>query len=711
MASSSSKPEIGVVAADLMSSIVDAINVGIVVVDRHHTVLLWNHFMEAHSGVRANEIVAKNLFEAIPGLPEKWLKRKLASVFHLGNFAFSSWLERPFVFPFEATRSITGELDKMHQDCVFIPVCGSSTGTNAVCLTIHDATDTSSYQMRLESINEALRRETEVSQTKSEFLANVSHELRTPLNAIIGMTGLLINTELDTQQREFALTTQESANSLLNIIDEILCFSRIEARQIALRSKALEVRECVESAFDAIAVKAASKRLNLAYEITSRVPGAIIGDAARIRQILTNLLGNAEKFTESGEILLSVDATACQPIREVDHRRGLVSHGWYEIHFSVQDTGIGIPEDRMNRLFQPFNQVDVSTTRQYGGTGLGLAICKRLVEMMGGEIWVESAVGHGSRFHFTIRAEAAQYNTPDYLARGQPVLRGKRLLIASDSDSNRRIIRSYAHCWGMEVRQAVSSTAALQLFEVGESFDAVIIDIRNSRTDGLVLAETLRSKNTASELPMVLLDSRGFQDDDQHSKAVNAVVTKPVRPGRLYNSLLHPLARVNSLSPQVVVQQPIGQKAGFDVKLASQMPLHILVVDDNAVNRRLVLLMLKRMGYTPDVVENGKKALTALCSQHYDVVLMDIQMPVMDGVEATCRVREDLAPNRQPQIVAVTANALPGDREKYLAVGMDDYISKPISAKIVAATLQSCYRRLQAIHARRRRSKQGRAVA
>ncbi len=622
--------------------------VAIMSIDDRSRVVAWNPGAEKLFGYSVQEAVGRNIDDLIANSGE--IRAEAA--------AYSQQAARA-----EPVHAITRRTRKdgsfVDVELSGVPVTREGRRAGFIGL-YHDITELQRARKEAVAANEA----------KSAFLATMSHEIRTPMNAVIGMSGLLMDTPLTPEQREYAETIRDSGDALLAIINDILDFSKIEAGKMELESQPFDLRECVESALDLVAARGFEKDLDLAYLIDEDVPTGIRGDVTRLRQILLNLIGNALKFTEKGEVVLTIKRD-----QQPDH-----------LQFAVRDSGIGIAADRISRLFESFTQADSSTTRRYGGSGLGLAISRRLTELMGGVMWAESpGLGMGSTFSFTIAFEsvALPSRRPAQAQIGiQPWLKGKRMLIVDDNETNRRILTIQARKWGLAPRATASATEALKWLRSNLAFDLAILDEQMPEMDGIALARELRKIERWKSLPLIFLTSLGRREIRARDLGFALYLTKPLKPSALFDALAEVFARATGTARAQPVRTPV------ELGMAERHPLRILVAEDNAVNQKLALRLLQQMGYRADVASNGLEAVECVQRQAYDLVLMDVQMPELDGLGATRTIR-GLKSIHQPRIVAMTANAMQGDRETCLEAGMDDYLSKPIRMHELAGSLEA----------------------
>ena len=629
-----------------------------------------------------------------------WETKKIVAV----NPAYQLILQRPaeeidsvasmerFTHPEDAARDAaksrlihSGQEDRIHLDKRYVRPDGSEVAVDLKVSTLRNAGGKPEFVLGLATdITERKKAEIELqkakeaaeaaSEAKSTFLATMSHEIRTPMNGIMGMTELVLDTELTQEQREHLGLVRLSAESLLSIINDILDFSKIEAGKLEIESIPFDLRESLGETMKALSFRAHQKGLELIYEVQAEVPEAVLGDPGRLRQILINLIGNAIKFTERGEILVSVEEQSQELAKSV-------------LHFMVKDTGVGIHPDKQAKVFEPFSQADGSMARKYGGTGLGLTICTRLVELMNGRMWVESEPGRGSTFHFAI--QLGVQDAP--LKRAAPVefaqLRNLHALVVDDNSTNRRVLQGMLTRWGIKATAVDGGRTALQALEIaknaGRPFPLILLDGQMPEMDGFTLAERIQEDPELGGAMIMMLTSAGHLGDAARCRelGIRAYLVKPIRQSELLESICQLLQK----TPQQQAESLVTRHSLREAKKRQR----ILLAEDNAVNRTLAVRLLERRGYEVAIAVNGREAVAALEKESFDAVLMDVQMPEMDGFEATAAIRtkEESAGGHMP-IIAMTAHALKGDEERCLAAGMDAYVSKPIRTNELFATIE-----------------------
>jgi len=590
---------------------------------------------------------------------------------------------------------------RKNRDIIYVEISGALSMYQGKSVTIDFLRDITFRKEAEKTIIDARLQAEEANRTKSEFLANMSHEIRTPMNGIIGMTELALGTDLTKTQRGYLEMVRMSADSLLSLINDILDFSKIEAKKVELEEIDFDLRNTMENAMDILAIRAEEKGLELVCHLHPDVPTALSGDPARLRQIIVNLAGNAIKFTDKGEVVIRVEKEEAEVKAEVeaeveaeakaeakaevkdevkDEAKDENEAGSIRLHFTVTDTGIGIPSDRLKTIFESFSQADGSITRRYGGTGLGLTISKRLVELMGGDIWVESEQGRGSVFHFTVRAKGSRTEPKAAPRIKKTVLTGSRVLIVDDNATNRAVLKEMLSLWGLVSSEAADGKEAFirvkEADESGESYRLILMDLQMPEMDGFETARKIKESAFGKDITLILLTSLGRKGDAARclEVGITGYLIKPIKQSELLDAILISLGHSGEEEAQVVTRYTIQE---------ARRRLNILLAEDNMVNQKLAITLLQGRGHNIVAADNGREAVELLEREEFDLILMDVQMPELDGFEATRIIREKEKKEDLPPIpiIAMTAHAMKGDREQCIEAGMNDYVSKPINAK------------------------------
>ena len=640
---------------------------GILTTDADLTIRQWNRWLEMASGMAEEDVIGRALFEIYPHL----IERNLNVAYHnalLGQVTILAQRFHAWLLPFPAALR-ESPFDFMQQSVRIAPLREGEVVIGTITV-IEDVTEREARNRALMVAKEAAE---SAARAKAQFLANMSHEIRTPLNAIIGCANLLNDTRLDDEQRDFVSILHTSSESLLGLINDILDYSKIEAGRLELENEPFSLENCAEEAIDLVAGRATEKGLELLFYIDESVPEIVVGDQGRVRQILVNLLNNAVKFTQKGEVALTL----------ASHKSG--DH--HQVEIGVRDTGIGISEEQISRLFQSFTQADSSTTRRYGGTGLGLAISRQLALAMQGDIRLESKPGAGSHFFVTLHLKASDIRLDKEQSFPSDLLAGRSLLVVDDNATNRWILTRQLRSWGLEPTAVESAEAALALLaQEPDRFELCLLDVQMPDMDGIQLAEEIHRLPGLHDMRIFLLTSMDSLTKEIAHLRLEGSLHKPVRPSHLRYALNKIFSQQTSGSRPRSRAAPV-----FDRELGVKYPLRILLAEDNRVNQRVALRILERLGYSAELAENGLLALEAVLANPFDLVLMDIQMPEMDGLTATQHIRQKLPPTAQPHIVAMTAHALVEERKTIEMADINGYLSKPINLEALAALLRQVY--------------------